>query len=497
MSLRSKMVLLFLPLFLFCAGLLLWLSHRAVHQALLKEVKARGLWKLEAMAAATAAGFRDRDEQKLLPGLQSGQETAGGAYAMALDPSGLVLAHTNVIEKGRRWRDAEASRVLASDRPVFRVTQLDGAPVLDISFPVWARPKAQGEEEFLFSPGPAARGSKLGILRMGIALKETLGTEARIFRRILGIALGTGILFLGMSLLLLRRILRPIRLMSQATAKIGRREYEVEVPVDSSDELGALARNFNSMSRALAQSTVSREELERKMAELARSNSDLEQFAYVASHDLQEPLRKVASYAELLARRHRGRLDPEADKFIDYILGGVARMRALIVDLLTYSRAGRLERGFSRVDTGVVLNGVLENLEATIRESGAEISHGPLPSVAADSVEMTQLFGNLVGNAIKFRGPSPPRVRVECEARAQEWLFSVRDNGIGIDPRYAEQIFVIFKRLHARSEYPGTGIGLALAKKIVERAGGRIWVESQLGRGSVFYFTWPMEGADD
>ena len=237
-------------------------------------------------------------------------------------------------------------------------------------------------------------------------------------------------------------------------------------------------------------------ELERTVAELKRSNAELEQFAYVASHDLQEPLRMVASYTQLLAKRYKGKLDSDADEFIGYAVDGATRMQRLIQDLLTYSRVTAQGNVFERVDCDRLLKEALSNVRLAIEESRASVTHGSLPTVIADGAQLSQLFQNLIGNAIKFRGEEAPWVHVSAERRSDEWLFSVRDNGIGVDPQYADRIFVIFQRLHDREEYPGTGIGLAVCKKIVERHGGRIGVASQLGQGATFYFTLPVGEAN-
>ena len=233
------------------------------------------------------------------------------------------------------------------------------------------------------------------------------------------------------------------------------------------------------------------ENLAAKMEELARSNADLEQFAYVASHDLQEPLRMVASYTQLLSERYSGKLDEDANKFIGYAREGALRMQVLIQDLLAFSRVGRKEDTSASVDGNSVIEDVRRALASAIAESGAVITCVGLPTVSADRTQMVQLFQNLIGNAIKFRGKNPPQISVRSEKQDDRWLFSVSDNGIGIAPEDAENIFVIFQRLHGRAEYPGNGIGLAICKKIVERFGGRIWVESQAA-GSCFRFTLPM-----
>lgn len=232
-------------------------------------------------------------------------------------------------------------------------------------------------------------------------------------------------------------------------------------------------------------------ELARQKRELERSNEDLQQFAYVASHDLQEPLRMVGSFTQLLARRYQDRLDPAADDFISYVLDGVKRMQTLINDLLAYSRVGSGGQAQEPADSRAALQRALANLQLAIEESGAEVSTGELPVVAAVPSQLTQLFQNLLGNAVKFRGQAPPRIHVWAERAGEEWRFAVRDNGIGLDPAYAERIFLIFQRLHNKAEYPGTGIGLAICKKIVARHGGRIWVESRPGAGATFYFTIP------
>jgi PAS domain S-box-containing protein len=231
--------------------------------------------------------------------------------------------------------------------------------------------------------------------------------------------------------------------------------------------------------------------LKRALEDLERSNTELEQFAYVASHDLQEPLRMVSSYMQLLEKRYRGSLDDDADEFIEFAVDGAKRMQILINDLLDFSRVGSRGKSFESTDSEWVLERVLTNFVELIKENNATVTHDRLPTVMADEIQLEQVFQNLLGNAIKFRSEVPPEIHIGAERMNGEWKFSVRDNGIGIGPEYREKIFVIFKRLHSGDEYPGTGIGLAISKRIIERHGGRIWVESIPGEGSTFFFTIP------
>jgi len=243
---------------------------------------------------------------------------------------------------------------------------------------------------------------------------------------------------------------------------------------------------------------LTRDISERKRIEddLLRSNEDLERFAYVASHDLQEPLRMVGSYVQLLGKRYKGKLDADADEFIAYALDGALRMQQLIEDLLKYSRITTQGAAMIATDANAVMARVIANLKVAIEETAAAVTFDRLPTVPADSGQLEHVFQYLVSNAIKFHGPEPVRVHVSAAPDQGGWRFCVRDNGIGIDPQYFERIFVIFQRLHARSEYAGTGIGLAIAKKIVERHAGRMWVESTLGQGAAFFFTLPGSNGD-
>lgn len=264
-------------------------------------------------------------------------------------------------------------------------------------------------------------------------------------------------------------------------------------PVEISTSVISL--NGRELVMGIDRDITERRRLEKEAADraedLARSNQELEQFAYVASHDLQEPLRIVAGYAQLLTKRYRGTLGQDADEFIEYMVDGVRRMQELIDALLQYSRVGRKGREMAPVDLDVAFDDAMANLRAAIEESQARVTRDDLPDVVADRLQLAQLFQNLIGNALKFKGEEPPAVHVGAERHNGEWILEVRDNGIGIEPQYVDRIFDIFERLHSRERYDGTGIGLSICKKIVERHGGRIWVESDAGHGSAFRFTIP------
>ena len=272
--------------------------------------------------------------------------------------------------------------------------------------------------------------------------------------------------------------------------KDGTRRY-VEASISLRRDSFGKPAGFRGIVRDVTERKEMEEFLRVKTEELARSNRDLEQFAYVASHDLQEPLRMVTSYVQLLARRYNGKLDSDADEFINFAMDGSIRMRKLINDLLTYSRVKTQGKTLDPTDCEAVFNQSLDNLKVAIEENKVLVTHDPLPTVMADSPQLVELFQNLIGNAIKFRGSEPPRIHVSAGRNGSGWIFSVRDNGIGIAPEYFKRIFVVFQRLHSREKYDGTGIGLAICQRIVERHRGRIWVESEVEKGATFYFTLP------
>jgi light-regulated signal transduction histidine kinase (bacteriophytochrome) len=251
--------------------------------------------------------------------------------------------------------------------------------------------------------------------------------------------------------------------------------------------------NAKLLFRAEQERLKAMEKLKRTSLDLERSNTELQQFAYVASHDLTEPLRMITSYLELLSSRAKGKLGGEEQEFIGYAVDGARRMQTLIQDLLAYARVDTRGRPLEPVDCERVLETAMANLKLAIEESHAVVEHERLPIVEGDVVQLTQVFQNLIGNAIKFRSSAPPRINIGAQRNNGEWLFQVKDNGIGINPKNFGRIFVLFQRLHTRQEYPGTGMGLAICKKIIERHGGKIWAESKPGEGTTFFFTIPAK----
>jgi PAS domain S-box-containing protein len=269
-------------------------------------------------------------------------------------------------------------------------------------------------------------------------------------------------------------------------------EYKTHLEELVATRTAELMRANEQLQRDVTERKEVQRELTCKLEELARSNGELEQFAYVASHDLQEPLRMVASYSQLLAKRYKDKLDAEAEEFIGFAVDGARRMQQLIEDLLSYSRLTTRAKALTRTESENACKIAIGNLQGAIKDSNAVVTVGPLPAVLADASQLAALFQNLIGNAIKYRNERTPEIHISARPEGNDWVFSVKDNGIGIEQQYFERIFQMFQRLHSRKNYPGTGIGLAICKKIVERHGGRIWLESQSGQGSTFLFTIPQ-----
>jgi signal transduction histidine kinase len=289
-------------------------------------------------------------------------------------------------------------------------------------------------------------------------------------------------------------VLDPIARLTEQVRTVAGGDFDHRLGVERPAELAELSSHIDSMRRRIV--TAWRDAAE-QADELRRSNAELEQFAYVASHDLQEPLRKVASFTQMLEERYRDRLDDRAKQYIHFAVDGAKRMQLLINDLLDFSRVGRLGGAKVPTDSGAAARAAVENLSAAIEDAGATVTIGDLPRVLGSPSQLTQLFQNLVENAVKFRGEDPPHVRIDAVERDGMWEFSCADNGIGVDPKYADRIFLIFQRLHPRDVYAGTGIGLALCRKIVDYHGGRLWLDTGTnGRGTTFRWTLPAAGDD-
>ncbi len=362
-------------------------------------------------------------------------------------------------------------------------------------------------------------GQAIGTVGLVAGLDELHGRLRSYFMisgTVLAISLGFA---MALGYFLQKTISRPVSSLAAVARQISeQKDYTVRASVGTGDEFGQLADAFNQMlagileredtlvaanrelktqieARAQAEREIKalNEELERRVEDrtrdLQRSNMELEQFAYVASHDLQEPLRMVVSYLQLLERRYGGSLDAEGIQFMKFAVDGGQRMQTLIQDLLAFSRVHTHRKPFESVDLNATMRAVLADLKVVIGETGATITQDVLPVVRGDPTQLAQLFQNLISNGIKFRSKDAPRIHISAERGEHEWRFGVQDNGIGIDPQYFGRIFAIFQRLHSRDEYPGTGIGLAVCKRIVERHNGRIWVESELGKGAKFCFT--------
>lgn len=319
---------------------------------------------------------------------------------------------------------------------------------------------------------------------------EAYAPLARLRNLMLGLETVMLVIGLVSSYLLARRFTRPILELAENATAVASGNWNVRATVKSPDELGQLAEAFNRMTVQLAGSYAT---LEQRVADrteaLARSNEDLQRFASVASHDLQEPLRAVGSFCQLLGETYGTKFDDEGKLWLGFVVDGAKRMQEMVQALLEFSRIESGGKALEPTRVEDALARALTNLQGAIESSGAQVTHDELPVLPADGVQLAQVFQNLIGNAIKFRGDKPPHVHVAASRDGDGWTFSVRDNGIGIEPRHFSRLFAIFQRLHGRDQYPGTGIGLALCKRIVERHGGRVWLESEPGNGTTFFFT--------
>ncbi|PVY97736.1 sensor histidine kinase [Actinomycetospora cinnamomea] len=456
---------------------------------------------------------------RLDPALLTAQQLEAAAIDQETGVRGFVLApQADLLEPYQRGRADEARttaelRTLLAGRPE-ALAELDAVESATATWrTVYAEPAlaaaAQG------APAPPVEVGKAAFDRVRGALdaqrnrllvlrddaRDALGGAADTIT-VLG-AVTLVVIALGVAVLLawLRRVVVvPTHRLASEVRHVVNGDLEHHVGTAGPREITELAEDVEAMRvlivRELADTERSRQELDARGRELARSNSDLEQFAYVASHDLQEPLRKVASFCQLLQRRYAGQLDERADQYIEFATDGAKRMQVLINDLLAFSRVGRQGDAMEPVDLGELVDRAVENLAGALDESGGSVTRGELPRVLGAPALLTTVFQNLLGNSLKFRGDDPPQVRVDAErdpdATTERWLLRFRDNGIGIDPEYAERIFVIFQRLHAKDAYPGTGIGLAMCRKIVERHEGQMWLEPTDGSGTTFVVALPV-----
>ncbi|MDX6720925.1 MAG: hypothetical protein QOJ63_3179 [Solirubrobacteraceae bacterium] len=406
----------------------------------------------------------------------------GQQRALAREVSDDRLQRARVAEIGREIRDYRLRATVLIDD---------------------AREDAENAKRLLFYPDTTDRVAALGRDLRELANRERALVAQREdtaeSRSKIAIGFGAGglglvlVVVVGGTLYLRRAVVRPVVSVAQATGQLAAGDLSTRVPASREDEIGDLARGFNSMADSLQRG---QSELERFNAELKRSNAELEQFASVTSHDLQAPLTTISMYAELLERRH-GPEPAGSHDLIDGIRDATQQARTLIRDLLEYSRAGRGDISVEPLRAALVVNQALEALAGPIESAGADVRVGSLPVVLADRSNLCRVFQNLVGNAVKFTRGEDPEVSIEAELDGEMWRFSVRDNGIGMDPESTGRIFEPFRRLHGEEEYPGTGIGLAVCERIVEQHGGRIWVSSRRGEGSVFSFTIPAANVDD
>ena len=388
----------------------------------------------------------------------------------------------SVINQARSWRTRYAqptiSQVSRTGKPVVSPDIITGKAEFDA---------LRAKTAVLQADVTSARSSALA------TLNDSSTTLDGVF---IAVAIGLAVIVLVLALGLRAVAIRPLHRLAAQVRQVADGDFDHEVTVRGSREVTQLAADVNTMrERILQELSATRDAnviLQAHTTELQRSNTELEQFAYVASHDLQEPLRKVASFSQLLQRRYAGQLDARADQYIEFAVDGAKRMQALINDLLAYSRVGRSDREPALVSSDVALTQARANLAEQIEETGATIETGHLPLVLAELPLLIAVFQNLLSNALKFSGGKPPRVVVTVGRDEPFWLFSFSDNGIGIEPEYAERIFVIFQRLHERTAYTGTGIGLSMTRKIIENFGGRIWLDTSFTGGTRFFFTLPM-----
>jgi signal transduction histidine kinase len=437
------------------------------------------------------------------------QETGVRGYALSGNPS-FLAPYTS----GLTAEKAAVSqlRALASQLPGASVTDLN--QTLDqarewrsqYAEPTIGQIQAAGKP--VVSPDIIAGKAEFDALRVQLANFESAvsATRTRALHSLdqasvlldvtlLVIGIGLVVVVAGLAMLLRSAAIRPVYALASEARRVAAGDFGRFVAVAGPREITSLAADVNTMRERILQELAAVREANDALAshavDLQRSNAELEQFAYIASHDLQEPLRKITSFCQLLQRRYEGQLDEKADQYIEFAVDGAKRMQSLINDLLAFSRVGRTGEDFSQVASSAALNAAERNLAAAVERTGALIVSDALPPVRAQLTLLTAVFQNLLSNALKFAGDEPPRIVVTAVRDGSYWEFSVADNGIGVSPEYAERVFLIFQRLHDRATYPGTGIGLAMCRKIVEYFGGRIWLDTSVTTGATFRFTVP------
>ncbi|MFC5137178.1 ATP-binding protein [Actinomycetospora rhizophila] len=437
------------------------------------------------------------------------QETGVRGYVLAPSPEFLVPYERGRAEEARLIGEL---RGLAAAQPAV-LGDLDAVEAATARWrAVYADPTLAAVAAGTPAPAPEIGRAAFDDVRAALAVerdrllaqrddaRDNLDGAARMLTvvgavTLLGLALGIA----GLLLWLRRVVVAPTHRLAREVREVVDGDLEHSVGAAGPREITELGEDVEAMRvlivRELADTEQARQELDARSRELARSNSDLEQFAYVASHDLQEPLRKVASFCQLLQRRYQGQLDERADQYIEFATDGAKRMQVLINDLLAFSRVGRQGEPMRPVDLGELVDRATENVARALEDADGRVEHGELPVVLGEPALLTTVFQNLLGNSLKFRGEDPPRLRVDAERDPGDpgrWLIRFRDNGIGIDAEYAERIFVIFQRLHAKDAYPGTGIGLAMCRKIIEHHEGSIWLEPGDGPGTTFVVALPV-----
>jgi signal transduction histidine kinase len=396
-------------------------------------------------------------------------------------PAASAADFTRTLTQAHDWRTRYAE-------PTIRQIMASGKPVLSPDI-------LAGKAEFdgLRVRLASFEADVSGVRRQALSSLDRASNELDV--ALVAIAIGLAAVVAGLAAVLRATAIRPVHVLAAEARRVADGDFGHEVAQAGPREIRGLAADVNSMRerilRELSAVQEANESLAAHAVELQRSNSELEQFAYVASHDLQEPLRKVTSFCQLLQRRYGGQIDEKADQYIEFAVDGAKRMQVLINDLLAFSRVGRSLNDLGPVACDTALAGAKANLSAQIEQAGAVIEAGPLPAVRAQPALVTAVFQNLLGNALKFSGELPPRIVVTADRDGAFWSFSVTDNGIGIEPQYADRVFLIFQRLHDRATYPGTGIGLAMCRKIVEYFGGRIWLDTGVAEGARFRFTLP------